>query len=84
MTFEDMRVVERHVADVYPGGLPTMLSVDYDRVDVDATRLDDAGAERLVDRLSQELGRKGYLWDVWTTADGRMIHVAEREREAET
>lgn len=83
MTFDDMRAVERYVADTHPGGLPTMLSVDYDRVDVDATKLDDTEAGRLVDRLSQELGRKGYPWDVWMAADGRMIHVAEREREAE-
>ena len=81
MTFDDMRVVEAHVADIR-SGLPVMLSTEYDRVDVDATKLDDAEAGRLVDLLAQELGRKGYLWDVWTV-DGRMVHVAEREREAE-
>lgn len=84
MTFDDMQVVERHVADFQPGGLPTMLSIDYDRVDVDATKLDDTEAGRLVDLLSQELGRKGYLWDVWMDTNDHMVHVAEREREAET
>ena len=79
MTFDDMQVVERHVDDIHPGGLPTMLSLDYDRVDVDATKLDDTEAGRLVDLLSQELGRKGYLWDVWMATDDHIIHVAERE-----
>lgn len=82
MTFEDMQAVERHVADLRAGlepKLPVMLSTKYDRVDVDARKLDDQAAVNLVDALAQSLGRKGYLWDVWMATNDRMIHVAERE-----
>ena len=82
MTFEDMQVVERHVADLRAGKepkLPVTLSKVYDRVDVDARRLDSQAACNLVDALAQSLGRKGYLWDVWMAMNDRMIHVAERE-----
>lgn len=82
MTFDDMQAVERHVADLRAGEepkLPVMLSTEYDRVDVDAGKLDGQAAVNLVDALAQSLGRKGYLWDVWMATDGRMIHVAERE-----
>lgn len=84
MTFDDMRVVEAHVADLHAGGLPVMLSTEYDRVDVDARALGACGTVTLVDRLAQSLGRKGYLWDVWMATDDRIIHVAERGREAKT
>ena len=90
MTFDDMRVVERHVAELRSGlepGIPVMLSKVYDRVDVDARKLSSMDACTLVDQLAQSLGRKGYLWDVWMDLGKRpweqMIHVAEREREAE-
>ena len=83
MTFDDMRVVEAHVADLHAGGLPVMLSKAYDRVDVDARKLDSQAACNLVDALAQSLGRKGYLWDVWMDTNDHMVHVAEREREAE-
>jgi hypothetical protein len=83
VTFEDMRVVEAHVADLHAGGLPVMLSTEYDRVDVDARALGACGTVTLVDRLAQSLGRKGYIWDVWvdgvSNPNNRMIHVAERE-----
>ena len=84
MTFEDMRVVETHVADLHAGGLPVMLSTEYDRVDIDVRGLSGRDAMCLVDRLAQSLGRKGYIWDVWaniscTSPVNRMIHVAERE-----
>lgn len=83
MTFEDMRVVETHVADLHAGGLPVMLSTEYDRVDVDARALGACGTAALADRLAQSLGRKGYAWDVWADSvsnpNNRMIHVAERE-----
>lgn len=84
MTFEDMRVVEAHVADLHAGGLPVMFSTEYDRVDVDARKLSCGDAVDLVDRLAQSLGRKGYIWDVWvatslTSPVNRTIHVAERE-----
>lgn len=82
MTFDDMRVVEAHVADLHAGGLPVMLSKAYDRVDVDASKLDSTAAGNLVDALAQSLGRKGYPWDVWMAMNDRMIHVAERGREA--
>lgn len=81
MTFDDMRVVEACVADLHAGGLPVMFSEAYDRVDVDARKLDSTAACALVDLLSQELGRKGYPWDVWMAMNDRMIHVAERGRE---
>ena len=82
MTFDDMQVVERHVADLRAGlepKLPVMLSRTYDRVDVDARKLGGPEAVHLVDALAQSLGRKGYLWDVWMATDDRIIHVAERE-----
>jgi hypothetical protein len=84
MTFEDMKVVETHVADLHAGGLPVMLSTEYDRVDVDARKLSCGDAVDLVDRLAQSLGRKGYIWDVWvetslTSPVNRVVHVAERE-----
>ena len=87
MTFEDMRVVERYVAEIHAGGLPVMLSTEYDRVDVDARKLSCGDAVDLVDRLAQSLGRKGYIWDVWVETSlaspaDRMIPVAEREEEA--
>lgn len=81
MTFEDMRVVETHVADLRAGlepKLPVMLSTEYDRVDIDARKLDGRTAGDLADALAQSLGRKGYPWDVWVATDGRMVHVAER------
>lgn len=91
MTFDDMQVVERHVADLRAGEepkLPVMLSKEYDRVDIDAKALSSTDACALVDRLAQSLGRKGYLWDVWmslgTRRGDQIVHVAEREREAET
>lgn len=91
MTFDDMQVVERHVADLRAGEepkLPVMLSKEYDRVDIDAKALSSTDACALVDRLAQSLGRKGYLWDVWmslgTRRGDQVVHVAEREREAET
>ena len=91
MTFNDMQVVERHVADLRSGlepQLPVMLSTEYDRVDVDARKLSSTDACALVDSLVQSLGRKGYLWDVWMSLGkqrgDQMIHVAERERETET
>lgn len=86
MTFEDMQVVETHVADLRTGlepKLPVMLSKAYDRVDIDARKLSSTDACALVDQLAQSLGRKGYLWDVWMSLGKRrgdqMIHVAERE-----
>jgi len=86
MTFADTMVVERHVADLMSGTgrqLPVMLSKVYDRVDVDARKLDSQAACNLVDALAQSLGRKGYLWDVWMDLGKRpweqVIHVAERE-----
>ena len=86
MTFDDMQVVERHVADLRAGEepkLPVMLSTEYDRVDIDAKALSSTDACALVDRLAQSLGRKGYLWDVWMDLGKRpweqVIHVAERE-----
>lgn len=82
MTFDDMQVVERHVADLRAGEepkLPVMLSKTYDRVDVDTRKLDGPEAVRLVDALAQSLGRKGYLWDVWMATNDHIIHVAERE-----
>ena len=91
MTFDDMQVVERHVADLRAGEepkLPVMLSTEYDRVDIDAKALSSTDACALVDRLAQSLGRKGYLWDVWmslgTRRGDQVVHVSEREREAET
>ena len=86
MTFDDMMVVEQHVADIVSGTgrrLPVMLSKEYDRVDIDAKGLGSTDACALVDRLAQSLGRKGYLWDVWMSLgarrDDQVIHVAERE-----
>lgn len=86
MTFDDMQVVERHVADLRAGEepkLPVMLSTEYDRVDIDAKALSSTDACALVDRLAQSLGRKGYLWDVWmslgTHRGDQIVHVAERE-----
>lgn len=86
MTFDDMQVVERHVADLRAGEepkLPVMLSKKYDRVDIDAKALSSTDACALVDRLAQSLGRKGYLWDVWmslgTRRGDQIVHVAERE-----
>ena len=86
MTFDDMRVVEVHVADLRSGlepQLPVMLSKEYDRVDIDARKLSSTDACALVDRLAQSLGRKGYLWDVWMATGKRqreqIIHVSERE-----
>lgn len=86
MTFDDMQVVESHVADLRAGEepkLPVMLSTEYDRVDIDARKLSSTDACALVDRLAQSLGRKGYLWDVWMSLGKRpweqIIHVAERE-----
>ena len=86
MTFDDTMFVEQHVADLMSGTgrrLPVMLSKVYDRVDVDARKLDSQAACNLVDALAQSLGRKGYLWDVWMGLGKRpweqIIHVAERE-----
>lgn len=86
MTFDDMQVVERHVADLRAGEepkLPVMLSTEYGRVDIDAKALSSTDACALVDRLAQSLGRKGYLWDVWmslgTRRGDQVVHVAERE-----
>lgn len=86
MTFDDMQVVEWHVADLRAGEepkLPVMLSTEYDRVDIDAKALSSTDACALVDRLAQSLGRKGYLWDVWMALGKhpgeQIIHVAERE-----
>ena len=86
MTFDDMRVVETHVADLRSGlepKLPVMLSKTYDRVDVDARKLDSQAACALVDQLAQSLGRKGYIWDVWRDLGRKpweqIIHVSERE-----
>ena len=86
MTFDDMQVVERHVADLRAGEepkLPVMLSKEYNRVDIDAKALSSTDACALVDALAQSLGRKGYLWDVWmslgTRRGDQIVHVAERE-----
>ena len=82
MTYEDMTVVERCVAE-QGYSLPVMLSKEYDRVDVDTqstAALPMGGVEKLVDGLAQALGRKGYLWDVWRNGPGgTTIHVSERE-----
>ena len=86
MTFADLMVVERHVADIVSGTgsrLPAMLSKEYDRIDIDATALAGMDLRTFVDRLAQSYGRKGYLWDVWMDLGKRpweqVIHVAERE-----
>lgn len=84
MTYEDMAVVERYVAE-QGYSLPVMLSKEYDRVDIDtqstAALPEDRIAE-LVDGLAQALGRKGYLWDVWRNGPGgTTIHVSEKETE---
>ena len=86
MTFDDMMVIERHLAYHMSGTgkqLPVMLSKEYDRVDIDAKGLSSTIACALVDGLAQSLGHKGYLWDVWmnlgTRKDDQVIHVAERE-----
>ena len=64
MTFEDMRVVETHVADLHAGGLPVMLSTEYDRVDIDLTYC-CLRAGLVQDWLAQRMGRLGYLYDFW-------------------
>lgn len=83
MTFNDMTVVERYVADLVSGTgrqLPVMLSKEYDRVDIDATALTGMDLTTFIDRLAQSLGRKGFVWDVWRDSDsGRFVHVSERE-----
>lgn len=85
MTFNDMTVVERYVADLVSGTgrqLPVMLSKEYDRVDIDATALTGMDLTTFIDRLAQSLGRKGFVWDVWRDSDsGRFVHVSEREEE---
>ena len=89
MTFDDMQVVERYLSDS-GYSLPVMLSTEYDRVDIDTygcvpgMALSDDEVDQLVDELAQVLGRKGYLWDVWREPGGFLVHVSEREREAET
>lgn len=84
MTYEDMTVVERYVAE-QGYSLPVMLSKEYDRVDIDTqstAALPGDKVEELVDGLAQALGRKGYLWDVWRNGPGgTTIHVSEREIE---
>lgn len=86
MTFDDMQVVERYVADLMSGTgrqLPVMLSKEYDRVDIDASGLSSTDACALEVRLTQSLDRGGYLWDVWTSAESgsfsQFVHVSERE-----
>lgn len=86
MTFADLMVVERHVADIVSGTgsrLPAMLSKEYDRIDIDATALAGMDLRTFVDRLAQSFDRKGCLWDVWRDADPggftQVVHVAERE-----
>ena len=86
MTFDDMMVVERYVADLMSGTgrqLPVRLSKKPDRVDIDVKGLSSTDACALMDGLAQSLGRKGYLWDVWmslgTHKDDQVIHVAERK-----
>lgn len=88
MTFDDMLVVERYVADIVSGTggrLPVMLSEKYDRVDIDVAALTGMDLPAFVDRLAQSLGRRGYVWDVWRDADPRgcdqVVHVSERETE---
>lgn len=82
MTFEDMTVVERYVADK-GHRLPVMLSGVYDRVDIETPGLGEGEVAALVDGLAQALGRKGYVWDVWTEPGDSVIHVSERETEEE-
>lgn len=87
MTFDDMMVVERHVADIVSGTgrrLPVMLSKEYDRIDIDTqpAALPEGRVAELVDDLAQALGREGYLWDVWRIGPGgTTIHVSKRETE---
>lgn len=68
MKFSDLQTVERFVGDFCHehnvGRIPVMLSMEYDRVDIDLTYC-CLSADLVQDWLAQRLGRLGYFYDVW-------------------
>jgi hypothetical protein len=84
MTFSDMLKVEEDLAEAAHGVVdirpPCFLSKVWDRVDIDVAKLQLDEAVLVQDRLAQELGRRGYVWDVWfPDAAHKTICVSERE-----
>lgn len=83
MKFSDLQTVERFVGEFCHeysvGGLPVVLSTEYDRVDIDLTycRL---RADLVQDWLAQRMGRLGYLYDFWfpDREPHRTLCVSER------
>lgn len=68
MKFSDLQTVERFVGEFCHaygvGGLPVVLSTEYDRVDIDLTYC-CLRAGLVQDWLAQRMGRLGYLYDFW-------------------
>jgi len=81
MTFNDARLVEAWVADIVwllkCDGLPVMKPVEFDRVDIDVTRMDAAKVPEFTKRLAEAVRNNGRGWEVWR--NGAMVSVSEPE-----
>jgi hypothetical protein len=88
MTFQDLLVVERHVAELCSAAgctsLPVMRPLDYDRVDIDVELWvrQPLDREALRAALSRRLADEGRLWDVWPAGETKLC-VSAREEEEE-
>ena len=88
MTFQDLLVVERHVAELCSemgrDRLPVMRPLDYDCVDIDTRtwihRPQDRASLRAA--LAGRLSAEGRLWDVWPAGE-TWLCVSVREEEEE-
>lgn len=68
MKSNDIQAVERLVREFCHehnvDKIPVMISMDYDRVDIDLTYC-CLSADLVQDWLAQRMGRLGYFYDVW-------------------
>jgi hypothetical protein len=81
VTFNDARLVEAWVADIAwlmkCDGLPVMKPVEFDRIDVDVTRMDTAKVPEFTKRLAEVVRNNGRCREVWR--NGAMVSVSEPE-----
>lgn len=81
VTFDDARLVEAWVADITRlltcGGLPVAKPVEFDRIDIDVTRMGAAKVPEFMKRLAAVVRNNGQCWEVWR--NGTMVSVSEPE-----
>lgn len=81
VTFDDALLVEARAADITGrmkcGGMPVTKPVEFDRIDIDVTRMGAAKVPEFMKRLAEAVRNNGQCWEVWL--NGTRVSVSEPE-----